>query len=202
MDDDPSRTDRIRGDPAERPSIEAKITEIARIGIVGLFAYWSLTLIAPFAIILVWAGILAVALYPAYAALAAMLGARPRLAAGLITLVCLVVIAGPLAAIAISFAEGVQSLLVKLKDGSLLVPAPPGGVRDWPLIGGCIHAAWSTASSNLEAVLRQFEPSLLQVGSKVLGKIASIGVDLLSFVVSVLVAGFLFGSGERLADTA
>ena len=202
MDDDPSRTDRIRGDPAERPSIEAKITEIARIGIVGLFAYWSLTLIAPFAIILVWAGILAVALYPAYTALAAMLGARPRLAAGLITLVCLVVIAGPLAAIAISFAEGVQSLLVKLKDGSLLVPAPPGGVRDWPLIGERIHAAWSTASSNLEAVLRQFEPSLLQVGSKVLGKIASIGVDLLSFVVSVLVAGFLFGSGERLADTA
>ncbi|NRP69762.1 hypothetical protein ILFOPFJJ_00635 [Ensifer psoraleae] len=202
MDDDPSRTSPVRGDPTGRSSIEAKITEIVRIGIVALFAYWSLTLIAPFAIILVWAAILAVALYPAHAALAAMLGTRPRLAAVLITVVCLAVIVGPLAAIAVSFAEGVQALLARLDNGSLLIPVPPESVRNWPMIGERIYAAWGMASGNLEAVLRQLEPSLLQAGSKALGKIASIGVDLLGFVVSVLVAGFLFGSGERLAETA
>ncbi|WP_051440828.1 putative PurR-regulated permease PerM [Ensifer sp. WSM1721] len=202
MDDSPSRTSPVRDDPADRSSVEVKITEIARIGVVGLFAYWSLTLIAPFAIILIWASILAVALYPAYSALSITFGQRRRLAAFLITLVCLVVIVGPLAAIAVSFAEGVQALLEKLKDGSLLLPVPPEGIRNWPLMGERIFAVWSTASSNLEAVLRQFEPSLLQAGSRALGKIASIGVDLLGFVVSVLVAGFLFGSGERLAETA
>ncbi|MCA1371467.1 AI-2E family transporter [Bradyrhizobium sp. BRP14] len=201
MDDDSSRTSPVRDDPAGR-SVEAKITELARIGIVGLFAYWSLTLIAPFAIILVWAAILAVALYPAYAALAAVLGVRPRLAAALITLLCLVVIVGPLAAIAVSFAEGVQALLANLDKGSPLVPVPPESVRNWPLVGERLHAAWSMASGNLEAVLRQLEPSLLQAGSKALGKVASIGADLLGFVVSVLVAGFLFGSGERLAEAA
>ena len=202
MDDDASRPGTALNGPAGRLSVEAKITEIARIGIIGLFAYWSLTLIAPFAIILVWAAILAVALYPAYAALAAMLGARPRLAALLITLVCLVLIVGPLAALAVGFAEGVQALLARLRDGSLLVPLPPESVRNWPLVGDRVHAAWSMASSNLEAVLRHFEPSLLQAGSKALGKIASMSIDLLGFVVSVLVAGFLFGSGERLAETA
>ncbi|WEJ40649.1 AI-2E family transporter [Sinorhizobium prairiense] len=202
MDKDPSRTSPVRDNSVGRPSIEAKITEIARIGIVGLFAYWSLTLIAPFAIILIWAAILAVALYPAYFALSVMLGQRPRLAATLITLVCLVIIAGPLAAITVSFAEGVQALLARLDDGSLLVPIPPESIRKWPLVGERIHAGWSMASNNLEAALRQFEPSLLQAGTKVLSKLASIGVDLLGFVVSVLVAGFLFRSGERLAKTA
>jgi len=201
MADDSSRTGVVRDGPTGPPSFEAKITDIARIGIVGLFAYWSLTLIAPFAIILIWAAILAVALYPAYARLGRLLGSR-RLASFLITLACLAVIVAPLAAIAVSFAEGLQALLAKLADGSLTVPIPPEYVRDWPIVGERVHAVWSMASDNLEALLRKLEPSLMQAGSKALGKIASIGAEVLSFVVSVLVAGFLFGSGERLAEMA
>lgn len=203
MDDNPSsqrNPDAVN--PAARPSIEPRITEIARIGLVGLFAYWSFTLIAPFAIILIWAAILAVALYPAYAALSAILGHRPRVAALVITMLGLLVIVAPLAAIAISFAEGVQVVLARLNDRSLLISAPPDSIRSFPLIGERIYSVWSMASDNLEAVLQQIKPSLLQAGSKALGKIASIGADLLSFVVSVLVAGFLFGSGARLANSA
>ncbi len=200
MAEDSSRTGVVRDGPTG-PSFEAKITDIARIGIVGLFAYWSLTLIAPFAIILIWATILAVALYPAYARLGRLLGS-PRLASFLITLACLAVIVAPLTAIAVSFAEGLQALLAKLADGSFTVPVPPDYVRDWPIVGERAHAVWSMASDNLEALLRKLEPSLMQAGSKALGKIASVGAEVLSFVVSVLVAGFLFGSGERLAEIA
>ncbi|MEI2301660.1 AI-2E family transporter [Ensifer sp. MJa1] len=201
MDDDPSRTSAPREGSAGPVSIEAKITDIARIGIVGLLAYWALTLIAPFAIILLWAAILAVALFPAYARLGAIIGSR-RLAAFLITIVCLAVIVAPLAAFAISFAEGIQALLARLGDGSLAIPEPPRGVRDWPVIGERVHAAWSMASGNLEALLSKLEPALMQAGSKVLGKVASIGAEVLSFVVSVLIAGFLFGSAEKLAQMA
>ncbi|MCY1297459.1 hypothetical protein D9M70_468980 [compost metagenome] len=147
MVDDPSRTGAVRDGPTGPPSFEAKITDIARIGIVGLFAYWSLTLIAPFAIILIWAAILAVALYPAYARLGRLLGSR-RLASFLITLTCLAVIVAPLTAIAVSFAEGLQALLAKLADGSLRVPVPPEYVREWPIVGERVHAAWSMASDN------------------------------------------------------
>ncbi|OCP05513.1 AI-2E family transporter [Ensifer sp. LC13] len=201
MDDDPSRTGVDRDGSAGPSSIEARITDLARIGIVALFAYLALTLIAPFAIILVWAAILAVALYPAYAGLGAVLRSR-RLSAALITLACLAVIVAPLTTIALSFAEGAQALLARLGDGSLRIPVPPEGVRTWPIIGDRVHAAWSMASGNLEALLGRLEPSLIQAGSKALGKIASVGAEVLSFVVSVLVAGFLFGSGERLAQVA
>lgn len=158
MDDNPSsqrNPDPVN--PAARPSIEPRITEIARIGLVGLFAYWSFTLIAPFAIILIWAAILAVALYPAYAALSAILGQRPRVAALVITMLGLLVIVAPLAAIAFSFAEGLQVVLARLNDRSLLISAPPDSIRSFPLIGERIYSVWSMASDNLEAVLQQID---------------------------------------------
>ena len=79
-------------------SFDAKFTDLViRLIVVGLFAYFSLTLLAPFAIMVIWAVILAVALYPAFAALRKLLGGRGGLAATLITLLGLVVIVAPLA---------------------------------------------------------------------------------------------------------
>ncbi|MDK1482911.1 AI-2E family transporter, partial [Sinorhizobium sp. 6-117] len=141
MDDvqTPLKTEAGASVPASPPSIEPRVTEFLRLGVLALFAYWSLTLVAPFAIIAIWAGILTVALYPAFKALTALLGGRPRLAAAAITLLALAVIAGPLAAIALSFAEAVQALFGKLAAGTFAVPAPPDAVRDWPLIGDWLH---------------------------------------------------------------
>lgn len=196
MDDAP-----VKAEPASAPgSIEPRVTEFLRLGVLALFAYWSLTLVAPFAIIAIWAGILAVALYPVFRALTALFGGRPRLAAATITILALAVIAGPLAAIALSFTEAVQAVLGKLAAGTLSVPAPPDAVRDWPLIGHRLHDAWAQASGNLEATLQRLAPSLLQTGGTVLGKIAGIGVDLIGFIVSVIIAGFLFRPGPRLGE--
>jgi predicted PurR-regulated permease PerM len=159
--------------------------------VLALFAYWSFTLVAPFAIIAMWVGILAVALYPLFRALTALLGGRPRLAAAVITLIALAVIAGPLAAIAMSFAEAIQALLGKLATGILAVPAPPDSVRDWPLIGNWLHTAWAQAPGNLEATLQRLAPSLLQAGGTVLGKLAGIGVDLAAATIRNVARGVI-----------
>lgn len=182
-------------------STERRITDFVRLGVVGLFAYWSLTLIAPFAVIIIWAAILVVALYPLYAMLSRLFGGRARPAAFLITLAGLVIIIGPLAAIALNFAEAAQAFFTKLSSGAFVVPTPPESVRDWPLIGERTYAVWSLASSNLAATLKQFESSLLHVGSAALGQIANIGGGLLSFVASVILAGFLFRPAPRLAES-
>lgn len=179
---------------------ERRITDFVRLGVVGLFAYWSLTLIAPFAVIIIWASILVVALYPLYSDLRRQFGGRGRPAAILITLAGLVVIIGPVAAIALNFAEAAQAFFSRLTNGTFIVPTPPESVREWPLIGERAYAAWSLASTNLAATLKQFEASLLQVGSAALGQIASIGGGLVSFVASVILSGFLFAPAPRLAE--
>ena len=65
-----------------------------RIGLLGLFLYWSLKVIGPFLTVALWSAILTVALYPLFVWLAVRLGSR-RLAATVITLLCLVIVIGP-----------------------------------------------------------------------------------------------------------
>ena len=197
------RSGRRAGSDVNRISqiFDAKVTDLViKLAVVGLFAYWSLTLIAPFALIIVWAIILVAALYPAYAALRKLLGGRGGLAATLITLIGLVIIVGPLGAVTINFAETTLDLFADFEEGTVIVPRPPEDVLDWPLVGERVHAAWSLTSSNLEDALRRFGPPLLQAAGTIIGKIAGVGFGMLGFAVSVLIAGFLFVPGPRLAD--
>src|SRR5271156_4831128 len=65
---------------------------IIRLCAIGALAYWSIVLVQPFLTIAAWSVILTVALYPAYERLALTLGGRRRLAAALMTFVCLVIV--------------------------------------------------------------------------------------------------------------
>ena len=171
-----------------------------RLTVVGLFAYFSLTLLAPFGIMVIWAVILAVALYPAFVALRRLLGGRGGLAATLITLLGLAIVVAPLGAVTVNVAETTLELVAGFENQTVAVPRPPEAVRDWPVIGERVHAAWSLASSNLEAAVKRFGPPLLQAAGTIVGKIAGVGFGMLGFAVSVLIAGFLFVPGPRLAD--
>ena len=182
-------------------SFDSKFTDLViRLIVVGFFAYLSLTLLAPFFIMIIWAVILAVALYPAFAALRRLLGGRGGLAATLITLLGLMIIVAPLGAITVNVAETTLELVADFENQTVAVPRPPDSVRDWPVIGERVHAAWSLASSNLEAAVKRFGPPLLQAAGAIVGRIAGVGFGMLGFAVSVLIAGFLFVPGPRLAD--
>ena len=140
------------------------------------------------------------ALYPLYEGLQALLGGHRRIAAFLITILCLGIIIGPLTAIALNFVEATQWLILKLSTGSLKFPDPPEFVRDWPLVGERIFSAWNLAASNLAGTLDRLQQPIIQAGRFVLGKSAVIGLGLLSFMTSIIIAGFCFTHGPKLAS--
>lgn len=186
--------------PATNPStIETRITDFVRVGIIVLFAYWSYTLVAPFILIVIWAAILTVAIYPFYEALGNLLGGRRGLAAFLITMLGLLIVIGPITAIALNFVEATQWLIEKLSSGALHFPTPSETVRDWPLVGERIYSAWSSAATNIAGTFEYLQPTLLQAGRFILGKSAVIGLGLIGFITSIIIAGFFFGHGPKLA---
>jgi hypothetical protein len=67
---------------------------VIRLGLIGLLIYWSLRVIGPFVTVALWSAILVVALYPIFDWLSRSLRSL-RLAASLITLLCLAVVIGP-----------------------------------------------------------------------------------------------------------
>ena len=186
---------------ADARTFDARITDLViRLTIVGFFAYLSLTLLAPFAIMVIWAVILAVALYPAFLGLRRVLGGRGGLAAAIVTVLGLLVVVVPLGAVTVNVAETTVALVADFENQSVVVPRPPESVREWPVIGEKVHAAWTLASVNLEAAVKRFGPPLLTAAGSVVGKIAGVGFGMLGFAVSVLIAGFLFVPGPRLGE--
>lgn len=181
-------------------SIEARVSDLVRLGIIGLFAYWTMLLIAPFALIVVWSAILAVALYPMFNALSRLIGNRPVIAATAIVLACLVLIIAPLALVAVNFADAVEGLVGKLQTQSFALPVAPESIRAWPVIGERAYAGWNKVAGDLASNIIEFQKPILNVMGIVVAKLASISGGVLSFVVSVILSGFFLTQSTRLAE--
>jgi predicted PurR-regulated permease PerM len=180
-------------------SIEAKVSDLVRLGIIGLFTYWTMVLIAPFALIVIWSAILAVALYPIFDALSRLIGNRPVIAATIIVIGCLALITAPLALVAVNFADATQALIGRLWSGSFTLPAAPDAIKEWPIVGERIHDTWNQIAGDLASTIIKFQAPLREVMGVVVAQLASIGGGVLSFVVSIILCGLFLTQATRLA---
>ena len=171
-----------------------------RLGLLAFLLYWSFVLVRPFIPVLAWSMVLTVALYQPYEWLSGHLGGRPKLAAVIVTVTCLLIIIGPATWLGLGMIDGLQNFAGQLGAGTLTIPSPPEGVKDWPLLGAQIYGLWNQASTNLGAALGQVAPHLKPLASPVLAFAGSAGVGTLQFILSVVLSGFLFIYGPRLVE--
>ncbi|AHG46696.1 membrane protein [Rhizobium leguminosarum bv. trifolii CB782] len=181
-------------------SIETRVSDLVRLGIIALFAYWSFRLVAPFALIVIWSAILAIAMFPLHAMLARVLGNRPIISSTIIVIACLLLVIAPLSLVAVNFADAAQDLITRLRTDSFALPTAPQGIREWPVVGERVYGAWNQIASNLAASITKFQAPLREIAGVVVTKLASIGAGLLGFIVSVVLSGFLMATGERLSS--
>jgi predicted PurR-regulated permease PerM len=177
---------------------EDEIQLAIRLALLALLIYWSFVLIRPFVPILAWSVVLAVALYPVFGWLSRMLGNRPKLAATVLTLINLAIIIGPATWLGLGAVDGLRSFASQLGAGTLAIPSPPAGVKDWPVIGAKLYAMWDQASTNLSAVLRDVAPHLKPLAGTMLSLAGDAGAGTLKFLIAVALTGFLFPAGPRL----
>ena len=152
-------------------------------------------MLAPFLTIILWSGILTVALYPLFDWLARCLGSR-RLAAVLVTLLCLMIVVGPLTWFGLGLIGGLGSLVRLLDAGQLAIPPPADSLRSWPLIGEHLHRVWTLAAANMKAILVEVAPHLKPLALKLLEVAQWAMIGLLEFLASIIIAGFLFLLGR------
>ena len=164
---------------------------VIRIFVLSLVTAWCYILIRPFIALVLWAAILAIALYPLFLWLKKLLGGRSKLAVTLITILGLAVIIGPVSFIATVLISNVQSLADNIATGTLIVPPPPEGVANWPLIGESLNNIWQQAALNLGDVLDKFEPQIKGLTKTLLLLSANTGLTLLKFIFSLLIAAGL-----------
>jgi len=180
----------------------AIITLAVQLAILAALAYWTFTLLQPFFAIIIWSIILAVVLNPAYEWAVHRLRLHRFVAAFLVTVLCLVVLAGPVAWLGLSLIDTARSLAARLGTGDIHVPPPMSGIRQWPLIGEQIYSFWSLASTNLEAAFGQLVPQIKPYRSALLEFAGNASISMLKFIVAVVIAGFLLVPAPALVKSA
>ena len=178
----------------------AQAIEIAiRLALIFLILAWCLHILSPFISIIAWGGIIAVAIYPPYQKLVAKLGGRKKLAITLFVVIGIGIIMGPIISLSTSTVHGATTLGTGIMQGQLTIPAPPGYVQTWPLIGEKTYQMWLQASQNLGEMLQQYPHQLAAVGKYLLGAAAGVGAGILQFLISTLIA-VVFLSGADATD--
>jgi predicted PurR-regulated permease PerM len=172
-----------------------------RLGLLAFLVYWSFVLVQPFIPILAWAVVLAVALYPPYSWLSKHLGDRPKLTAAIITGISLAIVIGPATWLGLGLIESLRNFANQLAAGTLDLPSPPRNVKNWPIVGPQLFALWEQASTNLGTALSEVAPHLKPLAGPVFAFAGSAGVGTLKFIMSVVLAGFLFPYGPGLVAT-
>jgi predicted PurR-regulated permease PerM len=194
---EPSGRQQGRGqDRDQAPFLESAI----RLGALGLLLYLAFVLVRPFVTVVIWSVVLAVALYPVFDWLARHLGGRRRLAAVLLTLFSLLVVIGPATWLAVGLIDSLRTVAERIDLTTISLPAPPQVVKSWPLIGEELYHLWDLASTNMRAALAEIAPQLKPLGSSLLGVAEATGISILTFLVAIIVAGFLFAPGPQLVD--
>jgi len=173
---------------------------LIRAGLILALALLCYQVFAPFLVLLVWALILAVTLYPLHQAVARRIGGRQGAAATAIAVLGVVLIVGPTAVLMSSMGDSVRQLVTDVHQNTLQIPPPRAGVAEWPLVGERLYAAWASAYEDLPALVQSQQPKIGDLARSALGMVAGIGGGILQFIAALIIAAIImaFGAaGER-----
>jgi predicted PurR-regulated permease PerM len=189
----------MKTDPSD-PATEKRLARLLldvliRAGLVLALVMLCYRVFAPFLVLMVWALILAVTLYPLHLWLAAKLGGRTGWAATLITVLGVALIVAPTAVLLSSIGDSVHRVIDGVQQNTLQIPPPRPGVAAWPVVGPKVHAAWQLAHDDLPALVKSHQPKLGDLAKAAVGMVASIGGGILMFVAAFIIAGIIMAFG-------
>jgi len=169
---------------------------LIRAGLIAVLAALCYVVFAPFLTLMVWALILAVTLYPLHRALARRIGGKQGLAATIVVIAGVLLIIIPTALLMNSFGSSIHDVVSAVQHNTLQIPAPREGIRDWPIVGKRVYDSWSKAHTDLPGLVQSMQPKIGELARTALSIVANIGLAVLQFLASFIVAGIVMAYGE------
>jgi predicted PurR-regulated permease PerM len=167
-----------------------------RLVVLGLVVYFCLQIARPFVGVVLWAVIVAVAVYPLYLKMLPVFGNRKGVAAAGLVILTLVILIVPVVNLTGAVIDSVQAVSVDIEAGTFEIPPPGEKVKEWPLIGEKLHATWALASENLGEAANKYRTEIRQAGESIMGMIGGFGSALFVFIFATVFAGLFLANGE------
>ena len=190
MEQSPENTQQLKQDTIR--SIEV----VVRLALVIGLVIWCFRIVQPFLSTIIWALIIASALFPLFTWFRNKINKGPGLSSAIFTIAILAAILTPSFMLSGTLISTAKEYATELEDGSLQVPPAPERVKEWPVVGERLYAAWDLANENLGEALKKFESQLRDAANWLLRTAAGAGLGILQFAAAVAVAGVFLAYNE------
>ena len=178
-------------------------TQLFQLLLILLLMVWCFLIVQPFILLLVWAIILAVALYPLYQRLASRFSeGKRKWATILFTLLLATLLFIPLYYLVEAIVTSAKGLTEQLQQETLEIPGPDPSVAEWPLIGERLYEEWQGISQNTQQYVLDHKEVILDKGGSLLSGLGSFFGSLILFVVSFLIAVVFIHNADKGRTTA
>src|SRR5882757_2537224 len=192
--------------PEQTNSFTARSRQIIHLAIqmlaLAFLFIWCFQILAPFFTPVIWAAILAVALFPLHQKLKSLLKGRGVLAAILMTVFFLIFFISVISWLGFRTGTEIKNEITNFQEGKLKIPPPSEKVKDWPLVGKKVFQAWTQLSTGVESFLQQYPEQIRSAGNYVLDLITSSGKAILFFILSIIISGVFLCYAEESAEYA
>lgn len=182
--------------------LEKDLTDLfIRLALIALLVVLSLQVFSPFAGLVLWGLIFAVALYPLHQRLASSIGGKQGRAATLMVLGFVLVLGVPAFMLVGSLANQVQDTYSAFENNTLTIQHPSEKVAQWPVIGPKLYHGWKEAATNLPAFLQEYREQVKTLSKKAASAAANALASFFFFIGAIVVAGIFMAYGEGGAKT-
>jgi len=158
-------------------------------------------ILKPFGNILLWAAVIALAVYPGYIYFVKLFRGRKIAASVFITILMLAVLIIPSWLITESMISGIGSIRGFYSQGQPLFQAPSAVTKNWPAIAKPVADLVDLASVNLKGLTMQFKDQLEVAGNWLFTELAGIGKSILQFLASIFLAGVFLVYSEPISKS-
>jgi predicted PurR-regulated permease PerM len=183
------------------PDLEHRIASrlldvLIRASLIGVMVVLCYEIFSPFLTLMAWALILAVSLYPLQQRMARAMGGKQGLAATILIIVSIVVMIVPTALLMSSLGDSVRGLITGVQNNTLQIPVPKETVKTLPIVGPKIYDYWTRAHNDLPELVLSLQPKVGDLARKALAFVAGIGLGILHFLGSLIIAGIMMAYGQ------
>ncbi|MEE4173205.1 MAG: AI-2E family transporter [Xanthomonadales bacterium] len=155
---------------------------------------WSIQILLPFISLIAWGAVIAISLHHPFCGLRDRIGGRwAAIVFGVLGVATILV---PAVLFADSLITSVMSFARSVETSEFHIATPNESVKDWPLVGARLFEAWSAAATDFEDFLREFAPQLKQLATFAAGKVAGLGITVLLFLASTVIAVALLANDK------
>ncbi|AYB29156.1 AI-2E family transporter [Chryseolinea soli] len=172
-----------------KKDIKYIVQVVLQLGVLAFILGWCVRILSPFLMPIVWGLIIAITVYPMFAKLKTKLGGRGKLASTLITIVFLAILLVPTILLSGSLIDGMRELKAMINEGRSPIPPPGERAKAMPAFAQPFVNVWQETSENLQASVSKHPEGFKKIGVVALSFIAKTGAGILSFLISIIIAG-------------